>query len=145
MRPLYGHDEAVMALVASIIGDMERGFPQGSKAIGVIDKDGNLVGGMVYSDWNPERGIIEMSGASLSKKWLNKKTMTAMFSYPFKTAKCQAAYMNTNPHDAPLHRQLKAIGFEQYILPRLRGRFDAAHLFVLTDDKWNDSKFNGDR
>jgi len=144
MTPLYGHNKAVGKLVASLITGMERGFEDNFKAIGVIDRAGRLIGGMVYHNWVPEHGIIEMSGASLSKRWLNKRTMKAMFSYPFDGAKCQAAIMNVGAHDKALHRQLLAIGFAEYIIPRLRGKKEAAHLFVLTSEAWEQSKFNGD-
>lgn len=144
MTPLFGHEKAVGDLVASLIDGLERGFEENFRAIGVIDSKGRLIGGMVYHNFNPEHGIIEMSGASLSKKWLNKRTMKAMFSYPFDGAKCQAAIMNTSAHDTALHRQLLAIGFAQYVIPRLRGKNEPAHLFVLTDDEWERSKFNGD-
>lgn len=144
MRPLYNHEEAVGKLVASLIDGLERGFEDNFRAIGVIDSQGRLIGGMVYHNYNPEHGIIEMSGASLSKRWLNKRTMKAMFSYPFEGAKCQAAFMNARPDDKALHRQLLAIGFAQTIVPRLRGKKEDAHLFVLTDDEWERSKFNGD-
>jgi len=144
VRPLYGHEKAVAKLVASLIDGLERGFEDSARAIGVIDSEGRLIGGMVYHNYCPEHGVIEMSGASMSKRWLNKRTMKAMFSYPFDGAKCQAAIMNTSEHDKALHRQLLAIGFAEYVIPRLRGKKDAAHLFVLTDDEWEKSKFNGD-
>ena len=144
MTPLFGHEQAVKKLVASLIDGLERGFEENARAIGVIDSKGRLIGGIVYHNFNPEHGVIEMSGASLSKRWLNKRVIKTIFSYPFDVAKCQAAIMQNSEHDKALHRQLLAIGFAQYVIPRLRGKNEAAHLFVLTDDEWERSKFNGD-
>ena len=57
---VYGHDEVVAEFVASLIPTASRGFGN-SKAIGVVE-DGRLIAGLVYHNYNPEAGVIEISG-----------------------------------------------------------------------------------
>ncbi|MGI8397803.1 N-acetyltransferase [Agrobacterium deltaense] len=107
-----------------------------------ICEDGELIGGMVWHNYEPEAGVIEISGAATSSKWLTRKTLAAMFGIPFKEWGIQCLVMRVAPEDEALHRMLKAYGFDLYVIPRLRGRDRDEHVFILTDDAWRASKFN---
>lgn len=139
MRPLYGHAQDVHDFVAELT-NCPRGFGE-YKAIGVIDDQGRLVGGMVYHNWSPEYGVIEMSGAATSKRWLTRKTLHALFAYPFDDCGCQLAVMRVSPDDKALARMLMAYGFRAHTIPRLRGRDKAEIIFTLADDDWRANKF----
>ena len=123
--------------MAKIIG-LPRGFGN-CKAIGVIDDD-RLVAGMVYSNWNPEAGVIEMSGASINPRWLTRPVLQAVFAYPFEIG-CQMVVMRVSENDKRLHRQLTSYGFKPHEIPRLRGRRESEIIFTLTDDDWKAGKF----
>ena len=71
---VFGHDEVVAAFVAQLIPECrERGFGK-CRAIGVVDETG-LLGGLVYRNWHPEVGTIEISGAALpGTNWLSRRT-----------------------------------------------------------------------
>lgn len=140
MRLLYGHDQTVADFVQKLIPRCTEGFGN-CKAIGVLDSEGQLIGGMVYSGWDPHSQTIEMSGASLNKKWLTKKTLQAMFDYPFEVAGCQMVVMRNSENQKALHRMLRAYDFKEYKIPRLYGRDEAAHFWTLTDDDWKQNKF----
>lgn len=107
-----------------------------------VIEGGALIAGMIYHNYEPSAGVIEISGAGTSKRWLTRKTLKVMFDIPFKEWGCQAAVMRVSDHDDPLHRMLTAYGFERYRIPRLRGRDEAENVFVLTDDAWASNKFN---
>ncbi|MGV2052609.1 N-acetyltransferase [Agrobacterium sp. 22-209-1] len=107
-----------------------------------ICEDDKLIGGMVWHNYEPEAGVIEISGAATSSKWLTRKTLAAMFGIPFKEWGIQCLVMRVAPEDEALHRMLKAYGFDLYVIPRLRGRDRDEHVFILTDDAWRASKFN---
>jgi RimJ/RimL family protein N-acetyltransferase len=111
------------------------------RGMAVIDGD-ELIAGIVYHNYEPDAQIIEISAASISKRWLTKETLRVMFQMPFRDFGCQALVMRVAPADKPLHRMLKAYGFEMYVLPRLRGRDEDEHVFILTDDAWASNKFN---
>ena len=110
-----------------------------------VFEDGELIAGMVYHNYEPDAGVIEISGAGTSKRWLTRETLRKMFAYPFEECGCQAVVMRVSDHDEPLHRMLTAYGFERYRIPRLRGRDEAENVFVLTDDSWASNKFNRKR
>ena len=61
---VYNYDELVARFVAMLIPHCRRGFGR-CKTIGVIDDAGQLIAGLVYHNYDPEAGIIEISGAAL--------------------------------------------------------------------------------
>jgi len=114
------------------------------QALAVIDGD-TLIAGMIYHNWEPDAGVIEISGAGTDKRWLTRETLRVMFSIPFKEWDCQAVVMRVSDRDEALHRMLTAYGFQRYRIPRLRGRDEAENVFVLTDEAWRSNKFNRKR
>jgi len=78
---LYGADKDVCEWVsAQLFGDTD-GFDEKSRAIGVIDKD-KIIAGVVYNNYIPKI-TIEMSVASVDKRWCNRHNLRAFFKYPF--------------------------------------------------------------
>lgn len=145
MRLLYGEDRTVASFVAAIIPGCERGF-ENYKAVGVV-KEGSLVGGFVYHNWNPDAGVIEISGASTDRRWLDRTSLEGLFGYPFDQLCCQMVVMRVSAgdHQKHLHRILHAYGFRSILIPRLRGRDEDEMIFTLTDDDWRANRFNRDR
>jgi RimJ/RimL family protein N-acetyltransferase len=111
------------------------------QGLAVVEGD-QLIAGMIYHNWEPASGVVEISGASTTKRWLNRETLRVMFHIPFRDWECQAVVMRVSDHDKPLHRILKAYGFEHYRIPRLRGRDEGENVFILTDDAWRTNRFN---
>lgn len=111
------------------------------QAMAVLEDD-VLIAGMVFHNYEPDSGVIEISGAGTSKRWLTRETLRKMFAYPFEECDCQTVVMRVDPEDAPLRRMLTAYGFELYVIPRLRGRHKDENVFLLTDDAWASNKFN---
>src|SRR4051812_12708873 len=90
LRFVYGQDQVISRFVASMIPHVGwRGFGN-AKAIGIIDDAGRLIAGLVYSNWNPDAGTIEVSGAALpGSRWLTRETLNRMYDYPFNEIACQ--------------------------------------------------------
>lgn len=130
---------AVHDFVASLTGS-QRGFGLCS-VMGVLD-EGRLIAGVVYHNWAPEYGVIELSAAAVDKRWLTRPVLKAMFSYPFDGAGCQLCVLRVSEGNRPMHRIAKAYGFRETVIPRLRGRGEAEHIFTLSDDDWRDNRFN---
>lgn len=101
-----------------------------------------LIAGMIYHNYEPEAGVVEISGAGTSKRWLTKETLRVMFQIPFQDWNCQAVVMRVSDEDETLHSILRRYGFERFIIPRLRGRDRNENVFVLTDDAWRANRFN---
>lgn len=137
---LYGHDEAVANFVSQLLFNDARGFGN-CRAIGVVDSDGKLIGGVVYHNWQPEAGTIEMSSAATTPRWLGRLVLHAIFAYPFEIAGCQMALMRVSARNTRLHRQFNSLGLRRQTIPRLYGRAEDGIIFTLTDDDWSTWRF----
>jgi len=136
---LYGHDAAVASFVSRLLFDDDRGFGN-SRAIGSVDVDGRLIGGVVYHGWQQEAGTIEMSAAATTPRWLNKLVLNGIFAYPFEIG-CQMALMRVSARNTRLHRQFDALALRRHEIPRLYGRDEDGIIFTLTDDDWSTWRF----
>ena len=143
MRLVYGPQEPLKAFIErNIPRCATRGLPQSGKAIGVINRANQLVGGFYYHDYDPDAGTIEISGASVEKRWLTKEILKGLFSYPFDGLGCQLVAMRHSAKDKALARMLRAYGFSQVTIPRLFGRDDDAIVSTLTVEDWRANRFN---
>lgn len=141
MRPVYGQDEAVARLVASLIPAAARGFGVDFTAIGV-DHGGGLVGGFVFAGWSPEAGTIEISYAGIDRRWLTRPVLYAAFSYVFDGIGCQMAIARTPASLKHGVRIVRAYGFEQVNIPRLFGRHEDGIVSTLTAEAWRSNGFH---
>jgi RimJ/RimL family protein N-acetyltransferase len=140
---VYGHDQLVADFVAVLIPSVrERGFPKASKAIGIIE-DNKLIAGLVYHNFDPAAGVIEMSGAALpGRYWLTSETLRRIYDYPFLDVGCQMVLMRVEEKNTSLLRVLAAIGYGFILVPRLLGSTKNCVLCTLTFEAWHDNKFN---
>lgn len=145
MNIVFGCDREVGSWVASRIANCVRGFGP-SSAIGIED-EGNLIAGVVYHDYSPESGVIEISAASESKKWLSRPNLYVIFSYPFDQLKVQMVVMRTEASNKQsngrgIERISKSYGFSQINIPRLYGRAKDGILHTLTEEAWRSNGYH---
>lgn len=139
---VYGHDGVVSSFVARLIPHCSRGFGFNIKTIGIIDQ-GDLVAGIVFHNWDPEAGIIEISGAALpGEPWLSRETLRRMFQYPFHDCGCQMVVQRTPRDDEKLLGVLAKFGYAFVPVPRLFGRNRDGVICLLTYEDWAGNKFN---
>jgi len=134
---VYGPE--VAAFVARNIPGCERGFGECS-AIGFLE-NGELVAGVVYHNWNPESGVIEMSAASTTRAWLTKERLAVIFAYPFSF--CRMIVTRQSENNRRALRIWRSLGGLEYRIPDLRGPGEAEVFFTLTADQWRSGKFKG--
>ena len=137
MKLLYGQDKSVAAFVADQCG-FKRGFGN-CTAIGIMDGT-KLVAGVVYHNWCPEAGVIEISFASINPRWLTKGKLKALYEYPFAIG-CQMVVSRVSENSTRLCKQLTSYGFKPHEIPRLRGRGEAEIIWTLTDEDWKANRF----
>lgn len=107
-------------------------------------EDGNLIAGTVYHNWYPEEGVIELTSFSLSKRWLTKKVIRAMFHMPFVRLGCQLVVLRVSERNKSMCNIARTFGFTEVYIPRLRGRDHGEFIFSFTDDQWEASKYYGE-
>lgn len=110
-------------------------------SMGVFDGD-ELVAGTLYHNWHPDNGIIELSSASKTRRWLTKPVIRAMFHLPFEILGCQMCVLRVSERNKAMVRIAKSFGFSEVFIPRLRGRDEGEFIFTYTDDQWRLSPYN---
>lgn len=127
-------NRAIGSFVAANIPGCERGW-ENFTSLGLIDAD-RLAAGVVFHNYNPEAGVIELSAASISRRWLTRPMLKGMFGYPFDQLSCQLVVLRVSERNAVMIEIAERFGFTAHRIPRLRGRDEAEILFTLTDDEW---------
>jgi RimJ/RimL family protein N-acetyltransferase len=102
-----------------------------------IFSHGELVAALIFENYQPERGTVEVGGASASPKWLTRTVMKAMGDFMFGDLGCQTAIFRTSEKNERANAVLKRCGFPMVAVPGLRGRDEAEHVFYLTDTAWD--------
>ncbi len=137
---LYGHSAAVERFVAALIPGCERGFGE-AQGIGFLDGAGRLVAGVVYHNWNPESGVIEISAASTCRDWLTRDRLKEIFAYPFAIG-CRMAVARIGEHNRRARRIWRSLGADEFIIPALRSPTEAEVVYTLTSEQWHNGKFS---
>lgn len=138
---LHGHSEAVAAFVARLIPGCERGFGA-CQAVGFLDDSGALVAGVVYHNWQPEAGVIELSAASIHRKWLTRERLKEVFGYPFDGLQCRIAVARIGEHNATARRIWRSLGADEFVIPKLRSPTEAEVIYTLSAETWRASKLS---
>lgn len=116
------------------------------RTLGVFDGD-QLKAVVVYHNWDPESGVIEISAASTSKRWLTRPVLREIFAYPFDRLAYQMVVARVSPKNQTESgrgtvRIFRSFGFNEYRIPRLRGRDEDEIIFTLTDDQWRSNGYH---
>ncbi len=127
--------DQLAALVADRIWPGKRHSFGICRAIAVGHGD-QLAAGLIYHNYDPDAGVVEISAAAWMKGWLTRHVLGVMYGYPFNDVGCQVVVQRVSDEDTAQHRMLTAFGFERYRIPRLRGPDAADNIFVLTREAW---------
>jgi hypothetical protein len=138
---LYGADALVANFVAQMIPHCRRGFGPDARAIGVM-KDGKLIAGLCYHNYDSEAELIELSGAAIDRSWLTRETIARMYRYPFVQLGVQMLVQRTPIDDERLLRQLAVYDYTFIKVPRMFGRERDGVLCLLTYEDWCGNRFN---
>jgi hypothetical protein len=143
---ILGHDEIIADFVASLIPECRvRGFGN-CRAIGVADAEGKLLGGVVYRNWFPEVGTIELSGAALpGTNWLSRRTLQAIYDYPFYLCGCFMVIQTTMADNEAALMVKAKLGFTLHRIKHLGGRDRDGVVGTFTVDDWEACPYNANR
>lgn len=107
-----------------------------------VFEDEALVAVVVYHNYSREHGVIEISAAADTPRWLTRGVLLQLFKFPFEALGCQLVIMRVDPENKRLRRILTAYGFDHLTIPRMRGRDKDETLYMLTDDQWRANGFH---
>jgi len=107
-----------------------------------VHEDGKLIAGTVYHNYHPQEGVVELTSASTSKRWLTRQVINAMFALPFERLGCQLTVLRVSERNTGMCKIARKFGFDEVYIPRLRGRDEGELIFTLTDDQWFSSNYN---
>ena len=138
MRALFGKTDEVAGFVADLLG--EDGFG-GCQAIGFLTETGMLEAGVVYHNWNPTTGVIEISAASINRSWCTKARVRLIFGYPFEQIGCQMVIARISEKNDRALRIWRALGADEHLIPRLYGRDEGACIMTIISEKWFGGRF----
>ncbi len=129
---LLGHDQAVAKWVGKLTG---KPFHAPYTAIGIVDKDGRLTGGYVFTGFNGDGVELSLAGGGV----VNRDGWRVVLDYVFNQLKCSRLQMHTSMKNKTVKRNLSKLfpkGFEG-IARRFYGKHDAV-CFALTNDDLSD-------
>lgn len=107
MTLIYGQDDRVAEWVGEqLMRDKSAFLP--CKAIG-IEKDGKLIAGVVYNNYVGH--LIEMTIASLDKRWATSHNLKALFRYPFIQLNLKRVQALCSANEKGVQMFLKRLGF----------------------------------
>lgn len=145
MTPIWLHHcqgepyRAVAGFLNDRVGLCLAGWETGT--ILAVADGAQIVGAVLFHNYDPQHGTIEISAASDSKRWLTRPVLQAMFAFAFDQIGCQAVIARMDA-GKPLTRIFTAYGFKRYDIPRLRGRNTVEAVMVLADDDWRANGFH---
>jgi len=138
LKVIWGAESVIVPFVAGQIG-LRRTFGECVTAA-IVDETNNLAAGVVFHNYDPDSEVIEASAAAINPKWATRAVLTELMDYVFRH--CQMLVGRTAEDNMRVRRLWKAMGAQEYIIPRLRGREASEAVLCITDDAWNQSRLN---
>lgn len=99
-----------------------------------------IVGATVFHDWNPEAGVMAMSGAG-DPGWMTNRHIFLAHWYIFEASGCQLAVMQVSERNDRMRRTAEHFGYTGHVIPRLRGKDEAEVIYTLPAEDWIANKF----
>jgi RimJ/RimL family protein N-acetyltransferase len=107
---LYGAKEELFEWAAGHLFKNKDEFNSSHQAIGVVEND-KIIAAVIYTDYRPEHSI-EMSIASIDKRWANRYNLRAFFKYPFIDLNVKRVQTLCSANDEGVKMFNKKLGFQ---------------------------------
>ena len=137
MRLLLDQPERVGRFVAERSPvEREPDFGQFS-AIGILRSDGELVAGVVFSDWHEDSRRIELSGAVDDPRVIGTQMIVAVGNYVFGQLNVHRCWAKTSTDNRRALKLLKGLGFiQEGILAGFYGPQKHAIMLRVLEPEW---------
>lgn len=133
MRSIITNDPRIAYFVAYGIGcSPSKGY---NASIG-IEQDGELIAGVVYTDFNGKNITAAIHGVGTT--WLNREFLWLMFWYPFEQAGVERITATIETFNEKSHNLVRRLGFTHEATLQKAGRFGDLHVYRMfrEDCKW---------
>lgn len=139
ITPVWDMPQHVEAFVSlGLWGDLRGVGP--CRAVGFADADG-LIGGVLFHDYDPDAGVIELTSYFARHDWLTKARLREVFSFPFDGIGARLAVARIAETNTRARRIWKALGAKETIIPEMHRPGEALCVFTLSSDDWHASQY----
>lgn len=135
---MIAFDDRAAVWVARQLKGGERGFGP-CRGLGSF-RDGRIIGGVAFHNWNPESRTIEVSAAGRGG-WVNRTLIGAACDYIFFGLGCETAIAQVLEENAASIGLIRKLGADVHLIPHLGGT-QGKYLCTLTAQQWRASRFN---
>jgi RimJ/RimL family protein N-acetyltransferase len=111
----------------------------------VVDKHDNLIGGVVFNQYQPQYRNIEVSFAASRSNWLTPSLVTGILRYPFQQLGAARITSLTPKRLRPARQFLSKFGFKHEGTIRRGYGDDDCIISGLLESEWRVHRFNKDR
>lgn len=122
-----------------IWGEVTEIGPYGT--LGILNGS-KLLGAVVFHNWQDEWGVIELSAAADSPRWLSRATIREIMNICFVQHKCQQLITRQAAENERAVQIYRFLGFTEILLPNMRGKGKHEILMALTDEEWASHRMN---
>lgn len=138
MRIVLGDDSMHRWVASRILGEGDV-FDQHLATLGVVDKNDNIIAGMVYH--HPRGNSIEESFAAQSPRWAHPDVIGTLLAIAFEVLGFKRINSLIELNNERSIRITEGIGFKREGLLRDAGQFGDLLLLGLTINDFNSGKF----
>lgn len=139
--PVFDRPDAVQRFVErNILPPGSPGFGA-AYGIGFATETEGFVAGVVFHNWDPPTGVVELSAFATRHDWLNRDRLRMIYDYPFDHLGCRLAVARHSEHNKEARRIWRALGASETRLPQMRADDEDEILAALHADTWRKSKF----
>ena len=131
-----------------IIGDFvshvmfgEKGMLSNYCSMAVV-KGGDLIAGVIYNEYFAGSKTIEISAASIDKRWMTRKVIHDMFFLPFERLGSHLVVVKTSEKNVTVRKISERCGLKPYYIPDMRGPGEGEYTYTMTKELWRSLPFS---
>lgn len=115
-------------------------FDDNCQAFAIANEIDGVVAGLIYHNYNPDAGTIEVSCYSNKKRWLTRKLVNDMLHYPFEDLGLRIVTARFSEDNKFIGTLFKKIGATIHALPELWGVNKDEIVAILNVNDWKKSE-----
>ena len=133
---------AACASICQLVGDLIWGAPEALNprlCLALViqpEPDAPPVAGVIFHNWRPFQGVMELTAASASRAWLTRPVLREIFDLAFDGCGARIVEMRVSAGNAPMCDIARRFGFSEVRLADFRAWGEDEIVFSLTSRQW---------